>query len=95
MFFLLQFGCADTCQGDSGGPLICAFGAKPRYTLWGITSSGMGCGEERTPGVYTRVTSYIRWLYLNTKLSPNDFEFAELSQSGLISRYYCQHQQQS
>merc|ERR1711881_34050 len=57
----------DTCQGDSGGPLVCD--AKPsgrrnvdkRFALIGVTSWGYGCGAA-TPGVYTRVSSYVPWI---------------------------------
>ena len=52
----------DTCQGDSGGPLVCT-GSNNKATLFGITSFGIGCGGP-TPGVYTKVASYIRWMFL-------------------------------
>ena len=50
----------DTCTGDSGGPLVCkqSFG----YALRGITSYGSGCGRENKPGVYTRVSSFHKWM---------------------------------
>lgn len=50
-------------QGDSGGPLqvsetsnLCIF-----YIV-GVTSFGSGCGGKNTPGVYTRVSSYVDWI---------------------------------
>ncbi|XP_016919399.1 serine protease snake isoform X3 [Apis cerana] len=53
----------DTCQGDSGGPLqishpknICLF------QILGITSFGQGCAVVNTPGVYTRVSHYLKWI---------------------------------
>lgn len=53
----------DTCQGDSGGPLVSG------STLVGIVSWGVGCAGEDdgqpidlTPGVYTRLGSYLEWL---------------------------------
>lgn len=53
----------DTCQGDSGGPLVAG------STLVGVVSWGYGCaGEEDgrpidlTPGVYTRLGTYLNWL---------------------------------
>ena len=53
----------DTCQGDSGGPLVSG------TTLVGIVSWGYGCagydeGEPitLTPGVYTRLGTFLPWL---------------------------------
>lgn len=57
----------DTCQGDSGGPLTAGVGSQA--VLLGIVSWGRGCagmedGEEisLTPGVYTRLSTYLPWL---------------------------------
>ena len=53
----------DTCQGDSGGPLVAG------STLVGIVSWGSGCAGydgdrpiRLTPGVYTRLGTYLGWL---------------------------------
>nr|XP_018916831.1 PREDICTED: serine protease snake-like [Bemisia tabaci] len=56
-------GGADTCQGDSGGP----FGLPSRdnvcqHVIVGVTSFGKFCGQENSPGVYTRVSSYLPWI---------------------------------
>ncbi|XP_004524624.2 serine protease snake-like [Ceratitis capitata] len=56
---------SDTCQGDSGGPLILyrnltEYHYEVPYVV-GLTSFGIGCGTG-TPGVYTRVASYIDWI---------------------------------
>ncbi|KAM7352559.1 CLIP and Tryp_SPc domain-containing lethal (2) k05911 [Cochliomyia hominivorax] len=55
----------DSCSGDSGGPLIVNDGA--RYIQVGIVSWGIGCGKGQYPGVYTRVTSLLPWIYKNIK----------------------------
>lgn len=52
-------------QGDSGGPMIVNEGS--RYTQVGIVSWGIGCGKGQYPGVYTRVTSLLPWIYKNIK----------------------------
>ncbi|XP_060598570.1 uncharacterized protein LOC132752268 [Ruditapes philippinarum] len=52
---------ADTCQGDSGGPLICNINGLS--TVIGITSWGEGCSQNDSPGVYTKVSAYIKWIH--------------------------------
>jgi secreted trypsin-like serine protease len=46
----------DSCQGDSGGPLVADLSstATPDFRLVGIVSTGIGCGLEGFPGIYTR-----------------------------------------
>jgi secreted trypsin-like serine protease len=54
-------GGEDSCQGDSGGPLIVPDGGSD-WVQVGIVSFGVGCGNRRFPGVYTRLVTYTNWV---------------------------------
>ncbi|XP_058401109.1 transmembrane protease serine 4 isoform X4 [Diceros bicornis minor] len=60
-------GGVDTCQGDSGGPLMYH---SDQWQVVGIVSWGHGCGGPGTPGVYTRVTAFLNWIYSVRKSEP-------------------------
>ncbi|NXI59935.1 TMPSC protease, partial [Chloroceryle aenea] len=55
-------GGTDTCQGDSGGPLACSDPRTGKHYLVGIASFGVGCGREKFPGIYVRVSQYSSWI---------------------------------
>lgn len=57
----------DTCSGDSGGPLQIkqrpSNNAPCSYTILGVTSHGKAClNRNRTYSIYTKVSSYLRWI---------------------------------
>jgi secreted trypsin-like serine protease len=53
-------------QGDSGGPLAVQEEQDGFYSVVGIISFGSpeGCGNNMLPDVSTRVTFYLKWIYL-------------------------------
>ncbi|XP_055381466.1 serine protease snake [Condylostylus longicornis] len=56
-------GGKDTCQGDSGGPINVHMGKYNciNYII-GITSFGKFCAAPNSPGVYTKINSYLDWI---------------------------------
>ncbi|XP_065353230.1 venom protease-like [Cloeon dipterum] len=53
----------DTCLGDSGGPLtVRSVNNTCISYVVGITSFGRYCGFRNSPGIYTRVASFLPWI---------------------------------
>ncbi|MEE6477196.1 hypothetical protein FKM82_011404, partial [Ascaphus truei] len=50
------------CQADNGGPLVCTYANTKTWYLVGVVSWGIGCGQNRQPGVYTIVSNYVHWI---------------------------------
>uniref|UniRef100_A0A0N5CBG2 limulus clotting factor C n=1 Tax=Strongyloides papillosus TaxID=174720 RepID=A0A0N5CBG2_STREA len=53
------------CVGDTGGPLVVQSKSR-RWYQYGITSHGIGCGEYKHPGIYTRVTAFCDFIETTT-----------------------------
>ncbi|XP_073829269.1 serine protease persephone-like [Musca autumnalis] len=52
----------DACHGDSGGPLVLvADESRKSYKVIGVVSAGFSCADI-TPGLYTRVASYLDFI---------------------------------
>ena len=56
--------------GDSGGPLYQWFetpnGDQRAYVI-GIVSRGTGCANFNYPGIFTRITKFLKWIKRMTK----------------------------
>ncbi|KAG7309280.1 hypothetical protein JYU34_005220 [Plutella xylostella] len=59
-------GGRDACQGDSGGPLMHQL-PSGRWTVVGVVSWGVRCGEPTHPGIYAKVESYLNWIVQNAR----------------------------
>ncbi|ROT80312.1 Proclotting enzyme [Penaeus vannamei] len=57
---LLCAGGGSGRDGDSGGPLL--LDVDGLETEVGVVSAGLGCGDPRFPGIYTRVDAFLDWL---------------------------------
>ena len=56
-------GGEDACQGDSGGPLAVRSYDNSRWLLIGVTSWGNGCADANYPGVWSKVSHVLDWIY--------------------------------
>ncbi|XP_048487345.1 phenoloxidase-activating enzyme isoform X1 [Plutella xylostella] len=62
----------DSCKGDSGGPLMYENRSERSlsgyFEIVGVVSFGPRiCGQEKIPGVYTKVSEYLSWIRSNIK----------------------------
>jgi len=59
--------------GDSGGPLIIKGNSPTEDVLVGTVAWGIGCADARYPGVYSRTSAFIAWIFDQVcQLSPGD-----------------------
>ena len=54
------------------GPLI--YYNEGRATVVGVVSTGNGCGYDRFPGIFGRVTAVLDWINEELALGCSDFE---------------------
>ena len=52
----------DACKHDGGGPLVVRDPRTGDNVAIGITSWGEGCADPQFPGMYSRVSSFSRWI---------------------------------
>lgn len=54
----------DMCKGDGGSPLVCPIAEchEDRYYQSGIVAWGIGCNDEKVPGVYVNVSLFRDWI---------------------------------
>lgn len=63
-------GGKDACNGDSGGPLLVTQTTQHsgnqslQWIVTGIVSWGKGCAQAHAYGVYTRLSQFIPWIYV-------------------------------
>ncbi|CAL8088731.1 unnamed protein product [Orchesella dallaii] len=62
-----RFPGKDSCQGDSGGPFFLRNRNTNIFTQIGIVSFGVDCASPQYPGVYTRISSFLKWIIDNTQ----------------------------
>ena len=54
------------------GPLI--YYNEGRATVVGVVSTGDGCGKDKFPGIFGRVTSVLDWINDELNKTCSDFE---------------------
>ncbi|XP_053691229.1 transmembrane protease serine 9-like [Sabethes cyaneus] len=71
----------DTCHGDSGGPIQIDLNDVNKVIpyLVGVTSFGTGCWDGSF-GVYTKISSYIRWIASIANVTVDPLECARQSE---------------
>ena len=76
-------GGEDACQGDSGGPLALRSADNSRWLLIGVTSWGNGCADVNYPGVWSKVSYVLDWIYTYVPIEEPIFcEFTQVSVGG-------------
>ncbi|XP_028015186.2 serine protease 52-like [Eptesicus fuscus] len=63
----------DACQGDGGGALVCQKKDRSPWYQLGIVSWSVNCDQKNMIGVYTKVSSYLLWMFEETTTAGNTF----------------------
>jgi len=86
----------DACSGDSGGPLVCQ--ENGAWTLYGATSWGWACADERYPTVWARIHKAVPWIEqtLQDNAGPpvkcpdfSKYLYPKLGDCQCASRHFC------
>ena len=72
---------------DNGSPLVCYL--RTNTTLVGISGQGSGCEDMQNSDSYTRVAPFLKWIFINTQVSPNDEEFKRMVVNREVNEEYC------
>ena len=59
-------------QGDSGGPLVTK--VEGRWTVIGLTSWSYSCAKKDSPGVFSKVSSFVYMLKQDIGLTLHHIE---------------------
>lgn len=57
-----ESGGKDACQGDSGGPIFYSKTGTNEFVVAGVVSWGIGCARKNQSGIYSDVSSVVKWI---------------------------------
>ncbi|XP_018494152.1 coagulation factor XI-like [Galendromus occidentalis] len=70
----------DACQGDSGAAAVTFDVNRGASVLVGLVSWGRGCARNDTPGVYTKIQSFLPWIRETINIHGDDSDRAQMAE---------------